>query len=52
MEGEDVTITAFEIENLPKDIEKLHNVERMEIRGEVMMSRTVFDQVNHERLAV
>lgn len=50
VEGEDVTITAFEIENLPKDIKKLHNIERMEIRGEVMMSRTVFDQVNHERL--
>ena len=50
IEGEDVTITAFEIENLPKNIKKLHNIERMEIRGEVMMSRTVFGQVNHERI--
>ena len=50
VEGEDVTLTAFEISNLPKDIEGLKNVERIEIRGEVMMSRTEFDRVNRERL--
>lgn len=41
----------MEIENLPKSIPSLTNVERMEIRGEVMMSRTAFDHVNRERLA-
>lgn len=51
VEWEDVTLTALEIENLPKDIEALRDVPRMEVRGEVMMSRTVFDHVNRERLA-
>ena len=46
-----MTLTALEIENLPKDIEALRDVPRMEVRGEVMMSRTVFDHVNRERLA-
>lgn len=46
-----MTLTAYEIENLPKDIEVLCDTPRMEVRGEVMMSRTVFDQVNRERLA-
>ena len=41
----------MEIENLPKEITALEQVERMEIRGEVMMSRTAFDHVNRERLA-
>ena len=50
IEGEDVTLTAFEIENIPKEITVLKEIERMEIRGEVMMSRTEFDRVNHERL--
>lgn len=45
-----MTLTAFEIENLPKDIEMLRSTPRMEVRGEVMMSRTVFDHVNRERL--
>ncbi|GAB0175074.1 MAG: NAD-dependent DNA ligase LigA [Candidatus Altimarinota bacterium] len=49
VEGEDVTLTAFEIGNLPKIIPSLQSVERMEIRGEVMMSRTEFNRVNHER---
>jgi DNA ligase (NAD+) len=50
VEWEDVTLTAWEIENLPKEISLLENIERMEIRGEVMMSRTAFDHVNRERL--
>ena len=50
VEWEDVTLTAFEIENLPKEISALFTVKRMEIRGEVMMSRTAFDHVNRERL--
>ena len=45
-----MTLTAWEIENLPKDILALRDTERMEIRGEVMMSRTAFDHVNRERL--
>jgi DNA ligase (NAD+) len=51
VEWEDVTLTAWEIENLPKEIPALENTERMEVRGEVMMSRTAFDHVNRERLA-
>ncbi len=45
-----MTLTAFEINNLPKIIEALRNTERVEVRGEVMMSRTEFDRVNRERL--
>lgn len=41
----------MEIENLPKEISTLQKIERMEIRGEVVMSRTAFDHVNQERLA-
>ncbi len=52
VEGEDVTLTAFEIENLSKEIQALKETERMEIRGEVMMSRTAFIHVNKERLEV
>jgi DNA ligase (NAD+) len=48
-EGEDVTLTALEIHNLPKEISSLKEIPRMEIRGEVMMSRSVFDRVNRER---
>lgn len=50
MEGEDVTLGAFEIQDIPKDILSLREVPRMEIRGEVMMSRTTFAHVNYERL--
>lgn len=50
VEWEDVTLTAREIKNIPKEIRELKKIERMEIRGEVMMSRTVFNQVNKERL--
>jgi DNA ligase (NAD+) len=45
-----VTLTSFEISNLPKEIPALKQIERMEVRGEVMMSRTEFDRVNRERL--
>jgi DNA ligase (NAD+) len=51
VEWEDVTLTALEIEELPKYIDALSQVKRMEIRGEVMMSRTAFDHVNRERLS-
>jgi DNA ligase (NAD+) len=50
VEWEDVTLTAREIENIPKTIQFLKNIERMEMRGEVMMTRTRFDSVNRERL--
>ena len=50
VEGEDVTLTALEIENLPKRIPALQSIVRMEIRGEVMMSRTEFNRVNQERM--
>ena len=50
IEWEDVTIGALEIKNIPKQIEALKDVERMELRWEVMMSRTTFEKVNLERL--
>ncbi|MBP9779703.1 NAD-dependent DNA ligase LigA [Candidatus Gracilibacteria bacterium] len=50
VEGEDVTLTAREIVNIPKSIEILRDVGRMEIRGEVMMTRSRFESVNRERL--
>ncbi len=50
VEGEDVTLNAFEIENIPKKIDALERVKRMEIRGEIMMRRSVFESVNRERL--
>lgn len=50
VEWEDVTIWTWEIKNIPKQIEALKDVERMELRGEVMMSRTTFEKVNRERL--
>ena len=50
IEGEDVTLGAMEIQNIPKKIDTLSAIERMEIRGEVMMSRKTFERVNMERL--
>lgn len=50
IEGEDVTLGAWEISNIPKIILPLEHIPRMEIRGEVMMSRTTFDRVNQERM--
>ena len=50
VEGEDVTLTTFEIENIPKNIKALESIEHMEIRWEVMLSRTEFDRINKERL--
>ncbi len=50
IEGEDVTLTSYEISNIPKNIKQLQDTKWMEIRGEVMMSRTEFDRINRERL--
>lgn len=46
-----MTIGVLEIANIPKKIDALGSIERMEIRGEVMMSRKTFDRVNAERLS-
>lgn len=45
-----MTLGALEIQNIPKTIYTLEGIERMEIRGEVMMSRTIFNRVNKERM--
>lgn len=45
-----MTLGTWEIQNIPKEITALKDIERMEIRGEVMMSRTTFEKVNKERL--
>lgn len=45
-----MTLGALEIQNIPKTIHTLEGIERMEIRGEVMMSRTTFNRVNKERM--
>ncbi len=45
-----MTLTAYEISNIPKNIKQLQDTKWMEIRGEVMMSRTEFDRINRERL--
>lgn len=50
VEWEDVTLGAFEIKNIPKKIDELIGIDRMEIRGEVMMSRKTFENVNKEKL--
>lgn len=49
---EDVTLGAMEISGVPHTIHEIAHIDRVEIRGEVMMSRTTFDRVNRERLAV
>ena len=46
-----MTLGVLEIANIPKKIDALGSIERMEIRGEVMMSRKTFDRVNAERLS-
>ncbi len=50
VEWEDVTMTAFEISNIPKEVEAFKWSDIIVIRGEVMLSRTEFDRVNRERL--
>jgi DNA ligase (NAD+) len=47
--GEDITLNVREIANIPKTIPYL---ETIEIRGEVVMSRSSFDELNHRRLQV
>lgn len=44
--GEDITLNAMEIDNIPK---KIPTQEDMEIRGEVVMSRSSFDELNKRR---
>ncbi|MBP7773517.1 NAD-dependent DNA ligase LigA [Candidatus Gracilibacteria bacterium] len=45
--GEDITLNVREIANIPKTIPY---TETIEIRGEVVMSRSSFDELNHRRL--
>ena len=45
--GEDVTHNLMTIENLPKRLKA--SPERLVVRGEVYMSRTVFQELNEER---
>lgn len=47
-----MTLGAMEISGVPHTIHEIAHIDRVEIRGEVMMSRTTFDRVNRERLAV
>jgi len=51
VEGEDVTLGAMEIAGIPKYIADIADIDRIEVRGEVMMSRTTFARVNAERLS-
>jgi DNA ligase (NAD+) len=52
VEWEDVTLTAYEISNIPKTVEAFKKSDLIEIRGEVMLSRTEFNRINKERLEV
>lgn len=45
--GEDITLNVMEIANIPKNIP---HKETIEIRGEVVMPRSAFDQLNQRRL--
>lgn len=45
--GEDITLNAREINNIPQQIPTQNTVE---IRGEVVMSRASFESLNNERL--
>lgn len=47
IEGEDISVNALEIENIPKTIPFSGEVE---IRGEVVMPYSAFERVNRERL--
>lgn len=46
--GEDVTLNAFEIESIPRYIKRAP--EFLEIRGEVLMPKDVFEELNKERI--
>lgn len=50
VEGEDVTLGAWEILGIPKKIDTLEGIDKMEIRGEVIMNRDNFLRVNSERM--
>lgn len=47
VEGEDVTINALQIENIPKTIPFQ---EEVEIRGEVVLPISEFNRINRERM--
>jgi DNA ligase (NAD+) len=45
--GEDITLNVLEIANIPHKIDYL---ETIEVRGEVVMPRLAFDNLNARRL--
>lgn len=45
--GEDITLNVREITNIPQTIAY---TETIEVRGEVVMSRASFDELNQRRL--
>ncbi|MCT4616844.1 MAG: NAD-dependent DNA ligase LigA [Candidatus Gracilibacteria bacterium] len=47
LQGEDVTENVRQIENIPKKIDYKN---RLEVRGEVVMLKSIFKKVNEERL--
>ncbi|MDD4152073.1 MAG: NAD-dependent DNA ligase LigA, partial [Candidatus Gracilibacteria bacterium] len=47
IEGEDVTVNAFQIQNIPK---KIPYKNRLEVRGEVIMPISVFNEINKNAL--
>lgn len=52
--GEDVTQNIRTVQSVPlrlHDIPAIHRAKRIEVRGEVYMTKTAFDQVNREREA-
>ncbi|MDD5213585.1 MAG: NAD-dependent DNA ligase LigA [Candidatus Gracilibacteria bacterium] len=47
IEGEDVTVNAFQVVNIPK---KIPYKKRLEVRGEVVMPISAFDEINKKAL--
>ena len=48
-EGEDVTLNAWEVASIPKEISFLKNIPRFGVRGEVVMPHDAFRKTNEER---
>ncbi|MBS9783729.1 NAD-dependent DNA ligase LigA [Candidatus Gracilibacteria bacterium] len=50
VEGENITLGAKEITNIPKKIDAIEKYEYIEVRGEVVMPNDVFEKVNQKRM--
>ncbi len=50
IEGENITLWAKEIANIPKKIDAFEDYEYIEVRWEVVMPNNVFEQVNKKRM--